>query len=74
MAATVCNPTIPSYARPVPVGADGIPFRRIHGPRTQAATERLTRYRQAAAVEMAHREAMYSISKPSSADYLAVAP
>jgi len=30
--------TIPAYAHPVPVSADGISFRKVHGPRTQAAT------------------------------------
>lgn len=31
--------TIPAYAHPVPVGADGIRPRRVHGPRTLASTQ-----------------------------------
>lgn len=34
------NATIPTYAHSIPVSADGIKFRKVHGPSTKAAAER----------------------------------
>ena len=40
---------IPEYAHPVPVSADGIKFRRVHGPRTLESTQLRERARAEAA-------------------------
>jgi len=37
------NTPIPTYAHPVPVSADGVRFRKVHGPRTLVATQRRAR-------------------------------
>lgn len=62
---------IPDYAHPVPVGADGLRFRKVHGPRTQASTERARRLRAEAARIMAarRRENVFTRS-----DYLNITP
>lgn len=63
--------TIPSYAHPVPVGADGIKFRRVHGPRTQESTQR----REQASAEYARvMNARTRRHIHTAAEYMAVTP
>lgn len=62
---------IPSYAHPVPVSADGIRFRRVHGPRTLESTQR----RQQASAEYARlMNARTRRHLFTPADYMAVTP
>lgn len=63
--------TIPDYAHPVPVGADGLRFRKFHGPRTLASTERRQRVSAYYARELAAR----AKNNPfTAAEYMAVTP
>lgn len=63
--------TIPTYAHPAPIGADGLKFRRFHGPRTLESTQR----RQQAGEEYARL--MIARTRRhihTAAEYMAVAP
>lgn len=67
----VPTPTsIPAFAHPVPVGADGIRFRKVHGPRTQQATQRRTAAGQAYTAALAAR----ATQDVFAGHYLEVAP
>lgn len=62
---------IPAYAHPVPVGADGIRFRRVHGPRTLESTQR----RQRVSAEYVRGLEARTRNNPfTRADYMAVTP
>lgn len=68
---TITPATIPSYAHPVPVGADGIRFRKVHGPRTLESTQRRLQVSAEYARELTARTKNNPFTR---ADYMAVAP
>lgn len=53
----IVSTSIPEYAHPVPVSADGIPFKRVHGPRTEMSAKRRAGYAQLYMDIMADRAA-----------------
>ncbi|GAA5229239.1 hypothetical protein [Arthrobacter cryoconiti] len=71
---SLATSTVPAYAHPVHVGADGITFRRVHGPSTKAVTGHRTAYRAWATQELARRvEEFGPATLFMPAEYLAVA-
>lgn len=62
--------TIPDYAHPVPVGVDGVRFKKVHGPRTLASTQR----RQVCSAEYERDMKARIQDNPFSNQYWAITP